>query len=269
MNHLIKHGLLVTACSIGVGLSQSSVAADTAAPIAATATIDWSKLQLSVTGINDTVPKVTFSGQNTSLSSYGSSPGQYENDSKSINNWTDTKGANADAGTTYANALASALNFSGDANAMQSGSASSSGTRTEKFTFDGPGVLTVTVPYTISLSGETSNYCYWCYNYDHASVSGSASFNSYVDNGSSSTYSNSSFSLHNYYGTPPSQSQSGTLVFGIFASGAGNGSLNVNFDLSAHSPVSSVPEPESYAMLLAGLGLMGAMVRRRSNNRNA
>ncbi|SCX61336.1 PEP-CTERM protein-sorting domain-containing protein [Nitrosospira sp. Nsp1] len=268
MNHLVKHGLLVTACSIGVGLSQSSVAADTTVPVAATATIDWSKLQLSITGVNDTVPTVTFSGQNTSLSSYASSPGQYENNSKSINNWTDPKSANADAGTTFANALASTLNFSGDANAMQSGSASSSGTRTEQFTFDGPGVLTVTVPYTISLNGETSNYCYYCYNYDHASVSGSASFNSYVDNGSSSTHSNSSFSLHNYYGTPPSQSQSGTLVFGIFASGAGNGSLNVNFDLSAHSPVSSVPEPESYAMLLAGLGLMGAMVRRRGNNRN-
>jgi hypothetical protein len=28
--------------------------------------------------------------------------------------------------------------------------------------------------------------------------------------------------------------------------------------------VSAVPEPETYAMLLAGLGLIGAMVRRRS-----
>ncbi len=269
MNNVIKHGLVVTACALGAGLSQSSVAANTTVPIAATATIDWSKLQLSVTGVNDTVPTVTFSGQNTSLSSYASSPGQHENNSKSINNWTDTKDANADAGTTFANALASTLDFSGNANAMQSGSASSSGTRSENFTFDGPGVLTVTVPYTISLSGETSSYCYYCYNYDHASVSGSASFNSYVDNGNSSTHSNASFSLHNYYGTPPSQSQSGTLVFGIFASGAGNGSLNVNLDLSTRSPVSAVPEPESYAMLLAGLGLMGTMVRRRGNNKNA
>ncbi|ARO88962.1 PEP-CTERM sorting domain-containing protein [Nitrosospira lacus] len=28
--------------------------------------------------------------------------------------------------------------------------------------------------------------------------------------------------------------------------------------------VTPVPEPEAYAMLLAGLGLMGAVVRRRS-----
>jgi hypothetical protein len=29
------------------------------------------------------------------------------------------------------------------------------------------------------------------------------------------------------------------------------------------NPVSSVPEPESYALLLAGLGLIGAVVKRR------
>lgn len=29
-------------------------------------------------------------------------------------------------------------------------------------------------------------------------------------------------------------------------------------------PVNPVPEPETYAMLLAGLGLMGAVIRRRS-----
>lgn len=33
--------------------------------------------------------------------------------------------------------------------------------------------------------------------------------------------------------------------------------------------ISPVPEPESFAMLLAGLGLMGAVVRRRSSQKNA
>ncbi|WP_292918430.1 PEP-CTERM sorting domain-containing protein [Nitrosomonas sp.] len=36
---------------------------------------------------------------------------------------------------------------------------------------------------------------------------------------------------------------------------------NINFD-----QVAAVPEPETYAMLLAGLGLLGFMVRRRSQN---
>lgn len=34
---------------------------------------------------------------------------------------------------------------------------------------------------------------------------------------------------------------------------------------SSGNPVTPVPEPESYAMLLAGLGLVGAVVRRRKN----
>ena len=34
---------------------------------------------------------------------------------------------------------------------------------------------------------------------------------------------------------------------------------------SLNAVVSSVPEPESYAMLLAGLGLVGTVVRRRKD----
>ena len=33
--------------------------------------------------------------------------------------------------------------------------------------------------------------------------------------------------------------------------------------------VAAIPEPETYAMLLAGLGLMGAVVRRRSNRKTS
>ncbi|WON72498.1 PEP-CTERM sorting domain-containing protein [Nitrosospira sp. Is2] len=60
-----------------------------------------------------------------------------------------------------------------------------------------------------------------------------------------------------------STSRAGNLVFGIVASDAGTGSLSVGFNASAHGAVVAVPEPESYAMLLAGLGLMGAVVQRR------
>lgn len=98
MNYLIKNGFLVVACSIGAGLSQSSVAANGMPTDTATASIDWSQLELSVTGVNDTVPTVVFSGQNTSLSSYASSPGLNESNSKSVNNWSATAETNADAG---------------------------------------------------------------------------------------------------------------------------------------------------------------------------
>lgn len=39
--------------------------------------------------------------------------------------------------------------------------------------------------------------------------------------------------------------------------------------VGANYTVTAVPEPESYAMLLAGLGLMGAIVRRRNNSKSA
>lgn len=43
--------------------------------------------------------------------------------------------------------------------------------------------------------------------------------------------------------------------------------VNVSLGSKSYSTVSPVPEPESYAMLLAGLGLMGTIaVRRKSSN---
>jgi hypothetical protein len=40
-------------------------------------------------------------------------------------------------------------------------------------------------------------------------------------------------------------------------------SWNYFDNIRVSAPVAAVPEPETYAMLLAGLGLMGAIARRR------
>ena len=48
-----------------------------------------------------------------------------------------------------------------------------------------------------------------------------------------------------------------TLAFGT-----GLGSLKVD---DVQISVTAVPEPETYAMMLAGLGLMGTIARRRKN----
>ncbi len=133
--------------------------------------------------------------------------------------------------------------------------ASSSAYRTESFSFDGPGVLTVTVPYTMSISGgERYNY----YDSTSASINASASFYGYEDGGDFSSHSNASFHLSSFYDSAE-QSQSGNLVFGIFAAGPGDGTLRIGMNTSAGGFVSGIPEPETYAMLLAGLGLMGAL----------
>jgi hypothetical protein len=49
-----------------------------------------------------------------------------------------------------------------------------------------------------------------------------------------------------------------------FAQEASNPDLSTKYGVTATLVAGVVPEPEVYAMLLAGLGLMGAMVRRRS-----
>jgi hypothetical protein len=51
-------------------------------------------------------------------------------------------------------------------------------------------------------------------------------------------------------------------------SGVTSGSLGGLYSGSIESISAPVPEPETYAMLLAGLGLMGAVVRRRSSRKS-
>jgi hypothetical protein len=260
-----KRFLTVIGCSIGAVVSQPSFAADRTSDV----TVDWSQLHISVTGVDGAVPGVTFSDQHTSLSSSAQVPQQgSEYNSKSIYDWTSSVAAAADAtSTTFAHTTASATDFSASAQSVGDGSyywnnpgASSSGNRSESFSFDGPGVLTVTVPYTLSISGgDPYNY----YDSVSASVNANASFYGYGDNGSFNSYSNASFALNSYY-DPSLQSQSGNLVFGIFAAGPGSGTLSIDLGASTGGFVSSIPEPQSYAMLLAGLALMGAVVRRRS-----
>ncbi|PTR13631.1 putative secreted protein with PEP-CTERM sorting signal [Nitrosospira sp. Nsp2] len=254
-----SQGLVVALGSIGLGLSQAAQAVENLTPVTATATIDWSKLQLSVTGVTATVRTVVFSNYNTSLSSSSTSAGGNESHSVTRNDWTSTAHTNTSAGASLANGLASSEIFSGTASAVETGSVvSSSGTRSVGFSFDGPGMLTFSVPYTISLTGITSVCCYS----DTAFVNGSANFYSSTNGGSSNSSSSASFSIDSY-GDLSSTSRAGNLVFGIVASDAGTGSLSVGFNASAHGAVVAVPEPESYAMLLAGLGLMGAVVQRR------
>ena len=266
----IRRSLILISCSASFVFAQSAYAADGTA----TASLDWSQLQISVTGVDGTVPNVTFSDQYTSVNSSAYVPQEgSEYNSKSVYDWTSTIAANAEAtATTFANAAASPLSFSANAQSMgddngypywDNSSASSSGTRSENFSFDGPGVLTVTIPYTLNITGGET-FDYWDSN--SASVYASAYFNGSDENGYFDSSSSASFSVSSYYGDSP-DSQSGNLVFGIFAAGPGSGSLNFNINASTgDSYIPPIPEPESYAMLIAGLGLIGMIVRRRSSN---
>ena len=52
----------------------------------------------------------------------------------------------------------------------------------------------------------------------------------------------------------------------VTVTGISNGTAGAIY---AGAVAAAVPEPETYAMLLAGLGLMGAVVRRRSNRKTS
>ncbi|MBA2659075.1 MAG: PEP-CTERM sorting domain-containing protein [Nitrosospira sp.] len=69
------------------------------------------------------------------------------------------------------------------------------------------------------------------------------------------------------FGRQPLQLYVGTRHRRKHVSDAGiaNGSLGGPISVSS---VSAIPEPETYAMLLAGLGMIGAMVRRRTASTN-
>ncbi len=70
---------------------------------------------------------------------------------------------------------------------------------------------------------------------------------------------------------PPNGNQNYARYFNVFA-GAGEVITGVRFSATTnafetdnHAFIAAVPEPETYAMMLAGLGLMGLVARRRKN----
>lgn len=60
-----------------------------------------------------------------------------------------------------------------------------------------------------------------------------------------------------------------TYTLKITGTAIATGNTALGTVVVSNGTVSPVPEPESYAMLLAGLGLMGAIARRRSSKRAA
>ena len=94
---------------------------------------------------------------------------------------------------------------------------------------------------------------YWPYN-DYAYVSGSFGTVTLSSVGAVGNYGNSGWQTYTF-GT----AYTGALTFGI--NNALDSALDSRLDIT--NVAAAVPEPETYAMLLAGLGLLGFAARRR------
>ena len=134
-------------------------------------------------------------------------------------------------------------------------------------------VATVTAGTTVGYSqipygyeSASSSVSLWANGYSgSSSQSGSDGISAYANYTPSWSYDPATGNYNvTYSGNQNSTTQ--TLFVGLanFSSSSMNGSVSAQTFVNGNSSIAAaVPEPETYAMLLAGLGLMGAVVRRR------
>jgi hypothetical protein len=241
-------GWMVVLSALSAGLSQNA-AAENIQTTKAAVSLDWSHFQLSVTGQDGVVPNVEYTNALTTAAT-----NRYVQESAS--NWTETIRANSVSADEQAHALASPLILSVNTEATADTDIDQNfvGTnatifRRVDYTIDGTGTIAISVPYMLSISG--SGCFHDCYSYQHAEIFAFTGF-AFASPSADLNVRQHFVALHN------DGSKSGNLTFSINAGHAGHGYISL-----AINAVSAVPEPEAYAMLLAGLGLLGFIARRR------
>jgi hypothetical protein len=246
----------------------------------AEASIDWNAMTFTLFDLNPAdgqLPSVVWSGQygDTSASASGNDGIHSSSISESYRALSATSVVGSNAVTAYSTSTSTynnqslAIAASADASFIPVGSsyvnsnASASGSLHSAFSLSGAGVMVISVPYTIKVTGDQGSY--W-ENYSHASMSIDGYYSA-----SDGSYSGSGHAAKSFY----SFSEGDQVYSGIFTLSVANsnGLLTTSgyFDSSlsafanANPYVLGVPEPETYAMMLAGLGLVGTMARRRTS----
>jgi len=143
-------------------------------------------------------------------------------------------------------------------------SGTTSGSTHASFKLSGAGVLIITVPYSLDVTGLKSvDY----YTKGRAGVNLSATYSASDGSYSGSDYASKYFD--SYYNGD--QSFSGLFVMSLANPGGSvttSGVLNTSLYANAYAAanpgvVPGVPEPETYAMMLVGLALIGGVTRYR------
>lgn len=125
------------------------------------------------------------------------------------------------------------------------------------FSLTGAGIALITLPYSISVSSDGICRGLLC---DSSSAEVSIELE-YISADGVTTAKSAKLLKNN---DPAFSGTFSLAVINLSASVETTGTLLAQVRSTALSPVTAVPEPENYAMLLAGLGIVGLGVRRRS-----
>jgi hypothetical protein len=251
---------------LALTLLGSAVCASPAHATLATASLDWSKLDISILAIpGQGAPPLVETGKTTSWDTSATSVNDSSDSHKhSASNWTTALDIKSDTPNASGDANASATLFSTSASAKDSNSgnpqtsnqSSASLERTVNVDVTGPATVLFSVPYALTQDG--SDFAH----HTAASVSGSASF---TPTGAFSSIDDTSrtFRLDSQSGsTLPSQT--GSLIFGLVVDRPG--SVSAVFDASSLATAPDpVPEPSVALLGIAGGLLVTCVsaVRRR------
>lgn len=270
--------MLLIPALLGLAFQSTSVLA--ANTPSAEANFNWSAMTFTLIDLNlsdGIAPSVSWSGQSGNASASANSSDNFH--SKSISesyqasSASSVVGSNAvatyAAGTSVYNNQNVAITANADASAIPvggsfaNGYSNASGSVYSAFSLSGAGVMVINVPYSIMVTGDKYNYN----DYGSAAMNIYASF--YASDGSYSGSQSANRSFSSYW-------TGDTSYAGVFTLSVANsssllttfGSLNSSMSADARyygdSYVPGVPEPETYAMMLAGLGLIGVIARRRA-----
>lgn len=127
------------------------------------------------------------------------------------------------------------------------------------FTVNGPGVVTFSLPASVfvSVAGYDGSLA-------GGSVNAMASLNGWYDTGNHGGSGYERFSVNRSVEIGNgSQSSSGTLEVTIAFASAVSGEVRLSENVDAFLPISPVPEASEWVMMLCGLGMVGAVARRR------
>jgi hypothetical protein len=243
-------------------------ASPTLADSSASANIDWDSLNIQLFDLSNgtNAPAFNWTSASGDVNSYAVTyPDETAVYSDYAYDFTTLLSTSALTTLAQSDALRSATTLSANA-ASQAGTApgaslydnnyaSASSNNWGNFSLTGHGIALITMNWSVSVTGAMGDW--YDYGYASASISGS-----YTDGLYSSGYANSGYGNGSYYIGSASHNGSFTMAV-VGTGGVTTGSIQAYASAYALSPSAPVPEAETYALMLAGLGMVGWMVRRR------